>query len=93
MYASHTTTCLANAPAKLRRASAASQSATGLPRAASFSRLLASSPFLLASGLCKHGYVFARICHATRDHWIGIARQAAQERFHYVRVDYPVNSS
>jgi hypothetical protein len=33
---------LANAPAKLRRAYAATQSATGLPRAASFSRLLAS---------------------------------------------------
>jgi len=33
--------CHANAPAKLRRACSASQSATGLPRAASFSRLLA----------------------------------------------------
>ena len=32
---------LSNAPAKLRRACAATQSATGLPRAASFSRLLA----------------------------------------------------
>ena len=34
---------LANAPAKLRRACAAYDSATGLPRAASFSRLLAVS--------------------------------------------------
>ena len=34
---------LSNAPAKLRRACAATHSATGLPRAASFSRLLAGT--------------------------------------------------
>src|SRR6266581_2420372 len=42
----HSLDCTPNAPAKLRRACAATQSATGLPRAGSFSRLLAGEPLL-----------------------------------------------